>query len=388
MQQFDTVSIEGEALEHSDRMMAHLGDIISREGPMPFADYMQQVLYAPGLGYYAAGKTKFGSAGDFVTAPEISPLFSHCLANQCQQVLQQQGGDILEFGAGSGIMAAAILEHLQRLDCLPRKYFILDLSAQLRQRQQQTLQARVPELLERVEWLERLPDAFIGVILANEVLDAMPVSIFRSHAGDIEEQYVELENGQMQPCWRKPSAQLAEAVDTLQTLYGRFEEGYLSEVNLYLPAWLKAVSESLQQGAILLIDYGYSGAEYYHPERRTGTLICHYRHRAHDDPLKLPGLQDITANVDFSAVWRAGEAAGLQLAGYTPQANFLIATGIEALLARHDPEDEKRFMQLAQAVKVLMLPSEMGERFKVLGLVKDFDADLQGFGMRNLRERL
>ena len=376
------------ALAHSKRLESLIVSDISQAGAMPFDRYMELVLYAPGLGYYTAGSQKFGEAGDFVTAPEISSLFSQCLANQCAQVLTETGGSILEFGAGSGIMAAHILKQLEVLNCLPEQYFILDLSPDLKSRQQQTINQLVPHLAERVSWPGQMPKNFTGVMLGNEVLDAMPVSLFKIQDNQVLEQFVENPGGELKPVWLNAGKQLQAAVKELVTQGAEFQNGYVSEINLRLHGWLQSLSASLQQGAVLLIDYGYTGKEYYLPERSMGTLICHYRHRAHDDPYKLVGLQDITANVDFSAVSRAAQQVGLQLAGYTSQANFLMANDLEALMAVYSPEDSETFLRVAQGVKALVLPSQMGERFKVIGLTKNYDSPLQGFALRDMRDRL
>jgi SAM-dependent MidA family methyltransferase len=387
----DIPAPEAVALQHSERLQQLIRDEIKNKGAMPFERFMQLALYAPGLGYYTAGSHKFGAAGDFVTAPEISPLFSQCLANQCAEVLAQSGGSILEFGAGSGRMAADLLQHLEQIGQLPDSYLILDLSPDLKQRQQQTIAEQVPHLLERVQWIESLPAAgFRGVMLGNEVLDAMPVSVFRKTETGLQEKFVELEDeGQIVASWQAVNSQITDAVTQLEIRLGApLPVGYESEINLSLDGWLQSLADCLQQGAVLLIDYGYAQHEYYHAERSMGTLICHYRHRAHDDVFKFIGLQDITANVDFSAVKRAGEAAGLQLAGYTTQSAFLLGNGLEQLLAQLDPNDTQNFLRTSQAVKVLMMPSEMGERFKVIAFTRDMDARLSGFSMRDFSDRL
>ena len=388
MHEDDQLVPDEAALAHSEQLQSLIRKEIKQSGVMPFDRFMELALYAPGLGYYTAGSQKFGEAGDFVTAPEISSLFSQCLANQCAQVLSETGGSLLEFGAGSGIMAAHVLKQLEQLKCLPEHYYILDLSPDLKSRQQQTINKLAPHLYERVIWLDRLPDKFTGVMLGNEVLDAMPVSLFRKQDGQVLEQCVDDIDGQLQPVWRTAPETLLKAVRRLEQRYGDFEDGYTTEINLRLQGWLQTLSASLQQGAIVLIDYGYSGNEYYHPDRSMGTLICHYRHRAHDDPFKLIGLQDITANVDFTAVHQSAGDAGLQLAGYTTQANFLMATGLESLLAAYSPEDSETFLRITQGVKVLMMPTQMGERFKVIGLSKNFDRPLQGFSVRDMGDRL
>jgi len=353
---------------------------------------MEQVLYAPGLGYYSAGARKFGTAGDFVTAPELSALFSRCLARQCQQVLAASGGDILELGAGSGVMAADILLELEALDCLPERYLILDLSAELRQRQQQTLQQRAPTLAGRVHWLDRLPQPPIeGVILANEVIDAMPVERFRISPQGPYTLAVEWREGQFQyGQGGEPNAELTAWLSALEQMLGyTLPVGYESERNTALAAWLQSLADCLQRGVMLFIDYGYPAREYYHPERHTGTLICHYRHRAHADPFLYPGLQDITANVDFTALAEAVLTSGLELLGYTAQNYFLFACGLEQLLSELSPEDDyTAYLAQAGAVKQLTLPGAMGERFKVLACGRDVTEPLRGFSLRDERFRL
>jgi SAM-dependent MidA family methyltransferase len=360
-------------------------------GALPFDRFMELALYAPGLGYYVAGARKFGAEGDFVTAPELSPLFGRAMARQCGQVLAQLSShgpaDLLEFGAGSGTMAADLLLQLEADGLLPRHYFILELSAELQARQRDSLQRRAGHLLERVRWLTGLPASFRGVMLGNEVLDAMPVQRFRLTAEGVEEACVIPAGDGFAWQWR-PAATAAPLEEAVTALRGDLPVGYVSEVNLRLAPWLAAVAASLTAGALLLVDYGYSAAEYYHPERDGGTLICHFRHRAHDDPLVLAGLQDITANVDFSAVARAGTAAGLRLAGYSTQAHFLIGCGLDGLLAEGGG-DPAAYLDLVQGVKQLTLPSAMGERFKAIGFTKGLaDLALCGFTARDLRDRL
>ncbi len=373
-------------------LQAHLAESIDAAGGLlPFDRFMEAALYAPGLGYYVNGTRKFGEGGDFVTAPEVSPLFARCLARQCRQVLETLGGgDILEFGPGSGVLAADLLLELEHLGCLPDSYRLLELSPELRQRQRETLQARVPHLLERVQWLERLPAAgFRGLMLGNEVIDAMPVHRFRRDADGWSEYFVALGEEGLDGRWAAvASAGLGEALQAIEAEIDPLPVGYRSEVNLRLAPWLDALSGSLGQGALLLIDYGYSRREYYHPQREQGTLICHYRHRAYDDPLLLPGLADITANVDFTAVARAGQAAGFELAGFSTQAHFLAASGLDELVMSSDPAQLRDHLPLVQAVKTLTLPSEMGERFKVIGLTRGIGPALTGFALRDLRDRL
>lgn len=383
---------DAEAQAQSERLIELIQSEIEREGGrISFDRYMELALYAPWVGYYTGGMRKFGEAGDFVTAPEISPLFARCLARQAMQALvQMEGGSILEFGAGSGVMAADLLLELERTGTLPERYLILDLSPELRQRQCETLERKVPHLMERITWLDTLPDAgFRGVVLANELLDAMPVNRFCVRDGEVLEQFVTLEKGKMAALWDKPqSIGLEVAVAQLQSRYGMQWEEYESEVNLRASSWLQSLAERMDTALVLLIDYGYGQREFYHPQRDTGTLMCHYRHRAHPDPFVYPGLQDITAYVDFTAVAEAAVASGFVVAGYTTQAFFLMGAGLDHLMAMSDPNDVQNHMTLAQGVKQLTLPTEMGERFKVLGLTKQLDIAPIGFSMRDQRERL
>ncbi len=380
------------AKAHSERLVDRIREEIEAAGGrLPFDRYMELALYAPGLGYYAAGARKFGEAGDFVTAPELSPLFARCLARQCKQVFEQLGGgDILEFGAGSGVMAADILLELKQFQSLPGRYLMLELSPALKARQRETLEQKVPDLLDRIEWLSAMPETdFQGVVLANELLDAMPVNRFRIERGKVLEQFVVWKEGQLNCEWFEPVAPgLIPAVGTVQNLLGSDCSDYESEVNLRIAPWLEAVSGIFSAGLLLLIDYGYPRAEFYHPQRDRGTLMCYYRHRVHPDPLFLPGLQDLTAHVDFTAVAEAGLAAGFSLAGYTTQTYFLMGTGLDELVAASDPNDVVPHMTLVQGVKRLTLPSEMGERFKALGLGKKLNGPLAGFSMREMSEHL
>jgi len=356
---------------------------IATTGPIPFAEFMRLALYAPGLGYYSAGLQKFGKQGDFITAPEISPLFSQCIAKQCQQVLTLIGdGDIVEFGAGSGSMAAEILQSLQKNHTLPKHYYIIELSAELKQRQHKQLKTTLPDLINRVVWLDQLPQQdFRGIILANEVLDAMPVHKFKYERG-LKEYYVDWQQGnfvwQLQPA----DAQLTTAVHHLNI---QFNHAYNSEINLMLKPWISSLANVLSQGIILLIDYGYPRHEYYHPQRSMGTLRCHHQHQASDDPLVNVGEQDITAHVDFTAIAEAAVASELQISGYTNQANFLLSCGLTDL-ALQQPCDKQ--FNTAQQMKQLTLPSEMGEIFKVIGLNKRFDDPLLGFRLNNKQHTL
>ena len=376
-----------DALRHSERLLRLVQVEIERSGGvLPFDRYMDLALYAPGLGYYAAGSHKFGEYGDFITAPEVSPLFARCLAQQAAQVLDElPGGDIIEFGAGSGQLAADLLLELELLDKLPRRYQILEVSPDLRQRQAETLRTKAPSLWSRVEWLEHLPDKPLrGIALANELLDAFPVQRFRIEGGELLEQFVVVAGGGLKTVWEPvKSPGLETGLISLMERRGPFDDGYESEVNPRIRAWLQSIGGCFQAGLLLLIDYGYPQVEYYHPQRRTGTLMCHYRHRAHDNPLILPGLQDITAHVDFTHVAVSAQEAGFSVLGYTSQAFFLLGCGLDRLVAGSDPNHPTEHLLLMQGVKRLTLPSEMGEKFKVIGLGKKLTGSLIGFSAGN-----
>jgi SAM-dependent MidA family methyltransferase len=376
---------------HSARLETRLREQIERAGGwIGFARFMQLALYEPGLGYYSAGAHKLGAAGDFVTAPEVAPVFSRCLALQCEEVLRGLGGgDVLELGAGSGVMAAELLAELERRDALPRRYLILDVSADLRERQRATLTAAVPQLLGRVEWIDTLPEGFTGVVVANEVLDAMPVERFVARSGAINALGVTWQLGRLEWSEARAPAALADAVRTLREAAGiDWPDGYTSELNLALPAWLGALAAAVARGVLLFVDYGLPRREYYAAERCAGTLLCHFRHRFHDDPFTRLGLQDITAWVDFTAVAEAAVDAGLVLAGYTTQAHFLIGTGLGEFVANVAGLDVVSRVNLSRQAMVLTLPGEMGERFKVMALSKGYDAPLRGFAVRDLRHTL
>lgn len=360
-------------------------------GSIAFSDYMRMALYQPGMGYYSSGLHKFGQLGDFITAPEVSSLFSRCLARQIAQVFNQTGvNDVLEFGAGSGLMAADILLELDQQQALPMNYYILELSAELRQRQQQTVADKAPHLLVNVHWLDALPQQAIeGVVIANELLDAMPVECFRIHGDVIEQLRVSTRNGQLQASYQNADDAMVEKVRTLEKRRGRaFPLGYCSEFNPAIKAWLASLYDRLGKALVLLIDYGYPVTEYYLDERNRGTLICHYQHRAHANPLWYPGLQDITAYVDFSAVAYAADEVGFDVNGYTTQAMFLMGCGIGELHQLMVSGDRQQQLQLAQQIKTLTLPSEMGERFKAMALSKQIELPLIGFSLQDYRNRL
>ncbi len=376
-----------EEAAHSARLVERIRDAIeAQHGWISFERYMEMALYEPGLGYYSAGATKLGAAGDFVTAPEISPLFSRCLANQCVEVFERIGpADIVELGAGSGVMAADILLELEAQQRLPEHYYILEVSADLRERQRATLAARVPQLLERVQWLEAWPTDLRGVVLANEVLDAMPVERFCIRGTQVNAIGVTWQLGHLDWSETHASAALERAVRDIETAVGgALPDGYCSEVNLRLAGWMQGLAGALREGVALFIDYGLPRAQYYRSERREGTLLCHYRHRFHDDPLILAGIQDIGAWVDFTAVAEAASDAGFTVAGFATQAHFLIGCGIERYLAALADAEITERVQLARQAMLLTLPGEMGERFKVIGVTKKYEHPLRGFGVRDL----
>ncbi len=364
-----------------------LVDILPLRQPVPFVEYMQQALYAPEWGYYSSGLVKLGKAGDFITAPELSPLFGFTLANQCREVLNTlPSPHILEFGAGTGRLCVDVLTRLQALDCLPERYFILELSASLRHQQETLIKAQAPALAERVHWLNEWPSQpFNGVILANEVLDAMPVHRFMKTDEGILESYILVdENRQLSEGFRPCEDE--RLLDYINNSLPDLPVPYLSEVNLFIDGWLKEIYAILEQGAVFLIDYGFPRHEYYHPDRHQGSLMCHYQHHAHTDFLAHPGEQDITAHVDFTHVAEAGFDAGFHVAGFCNQASFLLSNGLLSLVA--EVTDERDRLQVNQAVKQLIQPSEMGELFKVIALTKDLDRTLTGFQLQDKRASL
>lgn len=361
--------------------------LLAEQHELPFVDFMQLALYAPDEGYYSSGLQKLGKQGDFITAPELTPLFGKTLANQCKQILSTLPSPILfEFGAGTGILCVDILSHLAETDCLPESYCILEVSANLRHRQQELIQQKIPHLAHKVQWLERWPETpFNGVIIANEVLDAMPIHRFIQTDSGIMESYVTLnEHNQLTEIF-KPS-QNQRLLTYIQDHLRLQNLPYLSEANLFLDDWLLNIYRMINQGAVLLIDYGFPRHEYYHPDRNQGTLMCHYRHHSHPSPLLNPGEQDITAHVDFTHVAEAGQHAGFHIAGYTNQASFLLANGLLSLVDTIETEHEQ--FQAKQAIKQLTQPSEMGELFKVIALTKNVEVDMNGFQLQDKRVSL
>jgi len=366
----------------SDQLLAHVRKEIASNGPMPFSRYMERCLYAPGLGYYSAGKTKFGEAGDFITAPELGDLFARCVVRTVQPVLQALGPAalFLELGGGSGSFAEAALLALAAADSLPARYLILEPSADLRERQRDRLSVSLPaDIFGRVEWLDRPPEEdWHGVLFANEVIDALPTTRFTMRDGEVYEEHVVLDGeGNLKRSDRPADSLVSGAVRHVERDTGReFPDGYRSEILPQLPFWMQAVAGSLVSGVMLFIDYGYVRQEFYLPERTDGTLMAHYRHRAHGDAYILPGLQDLTASVDFTALAEAGNNAGFSVAAYVPQAQFLIASGLQALFEGDFAEaaDEGTRMKLARQVKRLTLPDEMGERFQAMLFARGLDA--------------
>jgi SAM-dependent MidA family methyltransferase len=370
---------------HSEHLRALIRNEIARCGSVPFSRFMELALYAPGLGYYVAAAQKFGAAGDFITAPESFPLFGRCLARAAREVLDRlDGGAILEIGAGSGGLAAALLGELAAGGRPPSSYYILELSADLRERQARTIEQAVPALFGRVHWLDQLPRAgFRGLVLANEVLDAMPVERFRIDRDGVRRATVTWRDGRF--AWADEPAP-APVVARAAALH--LAPGYVSEIGLAAEAWVRSIGERIAAGVLLIIDYGFPRPEFYHPDRATGTLMCHYRHRAHSDPLVLTGLQDITAHVDFTAVAEAGADVGLSLLGYTSQAAFLIGSGLDDIGRASNPGDVRAHLALTEQIKKLTLPHEMGELYKVIALQRDTGVTLKGFKQQDRRSRL
>lgn len=372
---------DADAQAHSDRLRALVkAQVAAAGGAIPFSRYMELALYAPGLGYYSAGARKFGAEGDFVTSPELGPTFAECVAQCAALVFEQLGGqaDFLELGGGSGAFAEAALRRLQELDALPAQYLILEPSADLRERQQARLrEALAPEVYARVRWLNGPPEQqWRGFLFANEVIDALPTPRFAVRGGEVFEEFVALgADGELVRVEQPADAMLHAAVRHVERDIGApFAEGYRSELLPQLPYWIQAVGGLLVDGAMLYVDYGYPRREYYLPERSDGTLVCHYRHRAHGDPFHLPGLTDITAFVDFTALAEAGVGAGFDLAGYCAQASFLLNSGLAERLAVieaiADPVERHR---RTNEVKRLTLPGEMGERFQAMAFQRGVD---------------
>jgi SAM-dependent MidA family methyltransferase len=365
-----------DALGRSGALAATIHDEILRGGgAISFSRYMELALYAPGLGYYSGGAAKLGAAGDFVTAPEISPLFGRCIARQAIEALAAiGGGEVLELGGGTGALAEAALAEADL------RWNMLEPSPELRERQQARLGTRA-------RWLDTLPRRFRGVIIANEVADALPVERFIIRDGEPRRVGVRREGSGFGWTQLPPEPGFTGVIRTLEAELGRpFPEGYASEFSPMLKGWVRSLAESLETGVLLIVDYGLPRRELYAPERSDGTLICHYRHRAHADPFAWPGLQDLSAWVDFTAVAEAGLAGGLALEGFTTQAAFLLGNGVGVML--DDAGADAAGVMRAQQARRLLLPGEMGERFRVIGLSRGLGPTLAGFRLLDLAGRL
>jgi SAM-dependent MidA family methyltransferase len=386
-------ALSADEAAHAARVATHIrADIAAARGWIPFAQFMQLALYAPGLGYYSAGTRKFGASGDFVTAPELTPVFVRCLAGQVAEVLEQTGGgDVVEVGAGSGAMAVELLAALAARGSLPARYRILEVSAELRERQRAALVQRDPALLSRVEWLDAAPgQPWRGALVANEVADALPVERFCLAAGGVEAVGVVTSADGFAFEKRPAGARLTAAVERrLADLPEGLGAGYESEACLLLRPWIAALAREMQQGAMLFVDYGLARMHYYHPSRSGGSLCGFFRHRRVEDVLSNPGLQDITAWVDFTELAEAGAEAGLDVGGFSTQAHFLLAAGLDReLAAAGEGLDAVGRARLTQAASTLVMPGEMGERFKVMALTRGLDEPLSGFAFRDLAATL
>lgn len=361
------------SLKHSARVAGHIRGLMDRSGgSIGFAEYMHEALYAPGLGYYSAGTAKFGDAGDFVTAPEISPLFGRVLGRQCAGLLKAlPGGEILELGAGTGRLSVDLLKSLDTVGTKPGRYLILEISPELADRQRKLIRAEVPDLLPRIEWVDRLPRRFTGVIVANEVADALPVERFVKRAGRIVQLRVKADGNGFGWCEAPAPGYLERCVsDVEQSLPGPLPDEYVSEVSTGLAGWIGDIAGCLEHGLVLLIDYGLPRREYYAPDRSGGWLRCHFRHRVHDDPLILPGIQDLTAWVDFTAVATAAVEAGLCVSGFVTQSRFLLDGGLEQALAGFERLPTAAQIEMSRQVRILTMPGEMGEHCKCIGLAR------------------
>ncbi len=370
-----------EALDHSESLAEFIRhDIAAHDGWISFERFMELALYSPGLGYYTAGAHKFGLAGDFITAPELSSLFGRTLSRQVAEIMKRSTPHILELGAGSGKLAVDMLEHLEQLGCLPNKYSILEVSADLRERQKGLIRERLPSLMNRIQWLDALPESLNGVIVANEVLDALPAHLVHWHDSGINERGVSLKENNF--VWREQPISNAALLQAAQNI--KVPNDYVSEICLAARGLVHSLAQRLEQGALLFIDYGFGAREFYHPQRSSGTLMCHYRHFAHSDPFLFPGLQDITAHVNFTDIAESGIDAGLDLAGYTSQAHFLINCGITDLLKDTSPDELREYLPLSSQLQKLTSPAEMGELFKVIALGKNITTPLCGFARGEL----
>ena len=389
MQTLDLPEPGPDEVEQSQKLV----DIIKKDikkagGWIDFERYMQLALYAPGLGYYSGGAQKFGEQGDFITSPEVSPLFAQTLANPLSVLINKiPDVNIIEFGAGSGKLAADLLLTLQKKERLPEKYFIIELSAELQQRQRDTIKKMAPDLLVKVQWLTELPESQVNaVVIANEVLDAMPVKRFRINNKNIEILGVEINRQELELSYCKADEFLTKKIE--QFAISSDGSAYISELNLHIKPWIKSLDQSLDVAAVYIIDYGYPRSEYYSEERHMGSFLGYYRHRSVDAPLWYPGLQDLTAFVDFTEIAEAAIENGFDVDGFTSQGNFLLNSGLTDIVEKTQSESEIQRIQILQQMKTLSLPGEMGERFKVIGLSKGLEENVPGFEMRDFRYRL
>jgi len=368
-----------DAAQHSHKVAEYIAAAIANEDDwIPFSRYMELALYATGLGYYAAGARKFGAEGDFVTAPEVSPAFGKCLAAQARQVLRQTGGHILELGPGSGTLAADLFGELKAQGAMPSKYLMLEVSPDLRDRQRRKLAERFPQDFERFVWLEKLPDKIRGIVIANEVLDVVPFCVVhRDEGGTIHESGVVVTEAGF--AWDDQPMPDGDLKRRAHAVLPRGSYAYLTEVNLAAEGLVRTIAAHIDAGVAIFIDYGFAEREFYHPQRSMGTLRCHYRHRFHGDPFFMPGLQDITAHVDFTAMARAAQSAGAEILGFTNQAHFLISCGLANIVSMNDPRMTLSRLKGTSAVFRLINPAEMGELFKVLAVGKGFTDPLLGF---------
>jgi SAM-dependent MidA family methyltransferase len=375
-----------DARAHSARVLAHIRDAIHGAGGfIAFSRYMELVLYAPALGYYVAGARKFGEAGDFVTGPELTPLYGAAIARQLAPILATTiARDIVEFGAGSGALAASLLDALALHGASPSRYRILEVSPQLRAMQKSTIAKCAPASLERVEWIDRLPDAIDGVVVMNEVLDAIAPRLVAHRDGAWFERGVTLVDGALAWDERPLDDARLEAIAR-----ARFpaDGDYTSELNRAAEALVTTIGRRIASGALLIVDYGFPRHEYYHPQRSTGTLVGHYRHRVHADPFLWPGLSDLTSHVDFTAIAEAAERAGLHVAGFATQASFLLGCGILDLLRDTGAPETPAYLRAASAVQKLLSPAEMGELFKVLLLARG-DVAWRSLALADMTHRL
>lgn len=366
-----------DARAHSVRVCAHIAQSIAlADGWISFADYMGAALYAPGLGYYVAGSRKFGA--DFVTAPELTPLFGRTVAAQAQEILAQvPGGELIELGAGTGRLAGDMLAELASCGALPSRYLLLEVSPELRERQRAHLEQRVPNLMDRVEWIDALPRTWRGAVVANEVLDAIPPHVVARIGGAWFERGVGIDTHGSLAFVDRPLGG-GPLRDAAQAHFPR-QGDYVSEMNPAAQALVTALAQRCECGALLLLDYGFPASEYYHPQRNSGTLMAHFRHYMSADPFLFPGLADLTAHVDFTAIARAAVSGGMTVAGYTTQARFLINAGILDALAQSADVNSAAYLREAAAVQKLLSPAEMGEIFKTMALTRGIDERLTGF---------